>query len=46
MLGVGGLLGTLIIVPLEKRFHRGILIPILLTLGTLGSAAPSSATSG
>lgn len=36
MLGVGGLLGTLIIVPLEKRFHRGILIPILLTLGTLG----------
>ncbi len=36
LLGAGGLLGTLAVVPLEKRFRRGVLIPVLLTVGMLG----------
>jgi len=36
LLGAGGLMGTLVVVPLEKRFRRGVLIPILLSVGTVG----------
>lgn len=36
LLGAGGLLGTLAVVPLEKRFRRGVLIPLLLTVGMVG----------
>ncbi|PIE92920.1 MFS transporter [Bacillus fungorum] len=36
LIGIGGLLGSLIAVPLEKKFRRGLLIPLLLLLGTLG----------
>ncbi|MDN4595200.1 MFS transporter [Polycladomyces subterraneus] len=36
LLGAGGLLGSIIVVPLEKRFRRGILIPVLLSIGTIG----------
>ncbi|MED1411188.1 MULTISPECIES: MFS transporter [Bacillus] len=36
LIGIGGLLGSLIAVPLEKRLRRGVLIPLLLFLGTLG----------
>jgi MFS family permease len=36
LLGAGGLLGSIIIVPLEKRFRRGVLIPVLLGMGTVG----------
>lgn len=36
MLGAGGIIGTLIVVPLEKRLRRGVLIPILLMVGALG----------
>ncbi|MCW1239300.1 MFS transporter [Bacillus pretiosus] len=36
LIGIGGLLGSLIAVPLENKFRRGILIPLLLLLGALG----------
>ncbi len=36
LIGVGGLLGSIIVVPLEQRFRRGILIPILLGIGAIG----------
>ncbi|MHB8076518.1 MFS transporter [Desulfosporosinus fructosivorans] len=36
LIGVGGLIGSLIIVPLERRFRRGVLIPALLMMGTVG----------
>lgn len=36
LIGAGGLLGSLIAVPLEKLFRRGILIPLLLTVGVIG----------
>ncbi|MGE7881569.1 MFS transporter [Bacillus sp. NPDC094077] len=35
-IGIGGLLGSLIAIPLEKRLRRGVLIPLLLFTGTLG----------
>lgn len=35
-IGIGGLLGSIIVVPLEQRFRRGILIPILLCIGAIG----------
>lgn len=36
LLGAGGLLGTLLVVPLERRFRRGLLIPVLLSIGMIG----------
>lgn len=36
MLGAGGIIGTLIVVPLEKRLRRGVLITILLMVGAVG----------
>lgn len=36
LIGVGGLLGSIIVVPLEQRFRRGILIPVLLGIGAIG----------
>lgn len=36
MLGAGGIIGTLIVVPLEKRLRRGVLIKILLIIGAIG----------
>ncbi|PED34735.1 MFS transporter [Bacillus cereus] len=36
LIGIGGLLGSLIAVPLEKKFRRGVLIPLLLFLEALG----------
>ncbi|WP_176544847.1 MFS transporter [Bacillus pseudomycoides] len=36
LIGVGGLVGSIIVVPLEKRFRRGILIPALLGIGAIG----------
>ena len=36
LIGIGGLLGSLIAVPLDNKFRRGILIPLLLLLGALG----------
>lgn len=36
LLGVGGLLGSLMVVPLERRFRRRVLIPSLLTVGVAG----------
>ncbi|WP_459503489.1 MFS transporter [Bacillus sp. C1] len=36
LIGIGGLLGSIIVVPLEQRFQRGILIPILLGIGAIG----------
>ncbi|MED1115187.1 MFS transporter [Bacillus paramycoides] len=36
LIGIGGLLGSLIAVPLEKRLRRGVLIPLLLFFGALG----------
>lgn len=35
-LGLGGLVGSIIVVPLERYFRRGLLIPILLIVGTCG----------
>lgn len=35
-LGLGGLMGSIIVVPLERYFRRGLLIPILLLVGTCG----------
>ncbi|MGF1438278.1 MFS transporter [Bacillus thuringiensis] len=36
LIGVGGLLGSIIVVPLEQRFRRGVLIPVLLGIGVIG----------
>ncbi|MFD2875542.1 hypothetical protein ACFTAO_05460 [Paenibacillus rhizoplanae] len=36
LLGFGGMIGSLLAVPLERRFRRGLLIPVLLGVGTLG----------
>lgn len=36
LLGVGGIIGSVVAVPLESRFRRGILIPVLLTVGAAG----------
>ncbi|AIY76990.1 TPA: MFS transporter [Bacillus tropicus] len=36
LIGIGGLLGSLIAVPLEKRLQRGLLIPLLLFVGEIG----------
>jgi MFS family permease len=36
LLGLGGLVGSIIVVPLERYFRRGVLIPILLIVGTCG----------
>ncbi len=36
LIGVGGLIGSIIAVPLERRFRRGILIPVLLGIGAIG----------
>lgn len=36
LLGAGGLIGTLLVVPLDKHFRRGVLIPVLLSVGALG----------
>ncbi|MGE7867675.1 MFS transporter [Bacillus paramycoides] len=36
LIGIGGLLGSLIAFPLEKRLRRGVLIPLLLFFGALG----------
>lgn len=36
LIGVGGLLGSIIVIPLEQRFRRGILIPTLLAVGATG----------
>jgi MFS family permease len=39
MIGVGGVLGSLVIVPLARRFRRGALYSALLTCGLLGRGA-------
>nr|WP_232345324.1 MFS transporter [Paenactinomyces guangxiensis] len=36
LIGVGGLIGSMVVIPLDKRFRRGILIPILLGIGAIG----------
>ncbi|PGL56391.1 MFS transporter [Bacillus cereus] len=36
LIGIGGLLGSIIVIPLEQRFRRGILIPTLLGMGAIG----------
>lgn len=36
LIGVGGLFGSMAVIPLDKRFRRGLLIPVLLGVGTLG----------
>ncbi|WP_374702572.1 MFS transporter [Bacillus sp. M6-12] len=36
MIGIGGLIGSIIIVPLERRYRRGKLIPLLLGMGSAG----------
>jgi len=36
LIGVGGLIGSIIAVPLERYFRRGILIPVLLGIGAIG----------
>lgn len=35
-LGIGGLVGCIMVIPLERYFRRGVLIPILLIIGTCG----------
>jgi MFS family permease len=35
-LGIGGLVGCIIVIPLERYFRRGVLIPILLIVGACG----------
>lgn len=35
-IGIGGLVGSIILIPLERYFLRGVLIPILLIVGTCG----------
>lgn len=36
LIGVGGLIGSIIAVPLERHFRRGNLIPVLLGIGAIG----------
>ncbi|WP_369903349.1 MFS transporter [Bacillus manliponensis] len=36
LIGVGGLLGSVIAVPLEQHIRRGVLIPTLLSIGAIG----------
>jgi MFS family permease len=36
LIGVGGLIGSMVVIPLDKRFRRGVLIPILLGIGAIG----------
>lgn len=36
LIGVGGLIGSIIAVPLERYFRRGVLIPVLLCIGAIG----------
>jgi MFS family permease len=36
LIGIGGLAGSLLVPYLEKRFRRGVLIPVLLLMGTVG----------
>ena len=36
LIGVGGLLGSIIAVPLERRIRRGVIIPVLLCIGAIG----------
>ncbi|KFN03163.1 major Facilitator Superfamily protein [Bacillus clarus] len=36
LIGIGGLFGSILAVPLEKRFRRGVLIPLFLFSGALG----------
>lgn len=40
LIGIGGLLGSFIAFPLEKRLQRGILIPLLLFVGAIGLTFP------
>jgi MFS family permease len=35
-IGLGGLVGSIMVIPLERYFRRGLLIPMLLVLGTCG----------
>ena len=35
-IGFGALVGSIIVVPLERHFRRGVIIPILLIVGTCG----------
>nr|WP_202903257.1 MFS transporter [Gorillibacterium massiliense] len=41
IIGFGGLLGSLLIVPLEKVFKKGVLISVLLTIGAIGFLIPT-----
>lgn len=36
LIGIGGLVGSIIVVPLEQHFRRGVLIPVLLGIGAIG----------
>ena len=36
MLGVGGLIGSMVAVPLERRFRRGTIYPVILLFGMTG----------
>ncbi|SFJ81496.1 MFS transporter [Thermoflavimicrobium dichotomicum] len=36
LIGIGGLIGSMVVIPLDKRFRRGVLIPILLGIGAIG----------
>ncbi len=36
LIGAGGIIGTLVVVSLEKRLRRGVLITILLVVGAVG----------
>lgn len=36
LIGLGGLVGSIIVIPLERYFRRGVLIPMLLIVGTCG----------
>jgi predicted MFS family arabinose efflux permease len=36
MLGVGGVLGSIAIVPLARRYRKGVLYPTMLSVGVLG----------
>lgn len=40
LIGFGGLIGSLLVVPLEKRFRKGVLVAALLMIGTVGFFAP------
>lgn len=40
LIGLGGVIGSLLAVPLEQRLRRGILIPLLLSIGATGFIQP------